>query len=64
MWKIMLAERCWSLWAVMPKGHGDLCLRWWMILLSSLVVMEGMWQFRCWSGEVNEGNLSWLRCCL
>ena len=24
---------------MIPEGHSDLCLRWWMILLSSLVVM-------------------------
>ena len=40
-WVIMLAGRCWSSWAVMPEGPGDLCLRWCMIFLSSLVVMGG-----------------------
>ena len=44
---------------VIPEGPGDLCLRWWIILLSSLVVMGGrVLGSRFWSVELDEGNRS------
>ena len=45
----------------MPEGPGDLCLRWCMILLSSLVVMGGKegstFSMLEWGGRWRESEL-------